>query len=54
MHQLIQIAYHLASQNDDETKNILQNSIILLTHANPDGQELVSNWYMRDAVPHRG
>jgi hypothetical protein len=51
MHQLIQIAYLLASQNDDETKNILQNSIILLTHANPDGQELVSNWYMREAVP---
>ena len=22
--------------------------IILITHANPDGQELVSNWYMRD------
>jgi len=53
MHQLIQIAYLLASQNDDETNNILQNSIILLTHANPDGQELVSNWYMREAVPEK-
>lgn len=53
MHQLIQIAYLLASQNDDETKNILQNTIILLTHANPDGQELVSNWYMREAVPEK-
>lgn len=53
MHQLIQIAYLLTSQNDDETKNILQNSIILLTHANPDGQELVSNWYMRESVPEK-
>ncbi|HLS39019.1 MAG TPA: M14 family zinc carboxypeptidase, partial [Sphingobacterium bovisgrunnientis] len=53
MHQLIQIAYLLASQNDDETKNILQNCIVLLTHANPDGQELVSNWYMRESVPEK-
>src|SRR5690606_42164657 len=28
--------------------HILQNSIILLVHANPDGQDLVSNWYMRE------
>ncbi|WP_159637489.1 M14 family metallopeptidase [Sphingobacterium composti Ten et al. 2007 non Yoo et al. 2007] len=53
MHQLIQIAYLLASQQNDETKNILQNSIILLTHANPDGQELVSNWYMREETPEK-
>lgn len=53
MHQLIQIAYLLASQNDDETKNILDNCIILLTHANPDGQELISNWYMRESVPEK-
>lgn len=48
MHQLIQTAYLLASSKDDETLNILNNSIILLVHANPDGQELVSNWYMRE------
>jgi len=47
-HQLIEMAYQLNSRNDDETKNILNNVIILLTHANPDGQELVSNWYMRN------
>jgi Zinc carboxypeptidase len=33
-------------RNDRETLNILDNVIILLVHANPDGQELVSNWYM--------
>jgi hypothetical protein len=53
MHQLIEIAYLLASKNDDETKNILENCIILLTHANPDGQELVSNWYMRESQPEK-
>ncbi len=51
IHQLIETAYNLLSRNDDETKRILDNVIILMTHANPDGQELVSNWYMRDSVP---
>jgi len=48
-HQLIEIAYQLCSRNDDETKNILNNLIVLIVHANPDGQELVSNWYMRNS-----
>lgn len=48
IHQLIETAYTLASRNDDETIKILDNVIILMTHANPDGQELVSNWYMRE------
>lgn len=50
MHQLIQMAYQLASAQDAETLNILNNTIVLLTHANPDGQELISNWYMREPV----
>ncbi|HEY6900683.1 MAG TPA: M14 metallopeptidase family protein [Puia sp.] len=49
--QLIEIAYQLVSRNDDETKRILDNVIILLTQVNPDGQELVSNWYMRNPKP---
>lgn len=48
-HQLIELAYQLNSRNDEETKKILDNCIILMVHANPDGQELVSNWYMRNA-----
>jgi len=48
-HQLIQTAYELISRKDPETLRILDQVIILLTHANPDGQELVSNWYMRQA-----
>ena len=51
MQQLIEMAYQLASRNDDETMEILDNTIILLVHANPDGQELISNWYMRESDP---
>ena len=47
-HQLIELAYQLNSRNDAETKAILDNVIILMVHANPDGQELVSDWYMRN------
>src|SRR5690606_3562817 len=52
-HQLIQTAYLLASSNDLETKKILENSIVLMVHANPDGQELISNWYMREKTPNK-
>ncbi|WP_159467412.1 M14 metallopeptidase family protein [Dyadobacter sp. 3J3] len=51
IHQLIETAYQLANRKDAETKRILDNVIILMTHANPDGQELVSNWYMREKDP---
>ncbi|WP_443945218.1 M14 metallopeptidase family protein [Pedobacter sp. AW1-32] len=50
-HQLIETAYQFASKTDPETMRILDNVIILFTHANPDGQELVSNWYMREKDP---
>ena len=52
-HQLIETAYQLLSRTDPETLRILDNVIILLTHANPDGQELVSNWYMREPKPEK-
>jgi hypothetical protein len=50
-HQLIETAYQLLSRNDEETTRILDNVIILMTHANPDGQQLVSDWYMRNEKP---
>jgi hypothetical protein len=53
IHQLIETAYELLSRNDDETKRILDDVIILMTHANPDGQELQSNWYMREPKPEK-
>ncbi|SJZ48179.1 M14 family metallopeptidase [Sediminibacterium ginsengisoli] len=52
-HQLIEMAWQLSSRQDAETKKILDNAIILLTHANPDGQELISNWYMRESKPEK-
>jgi len=48
-HQLIETIWNFISRNDPETKRILDEVIILFVHANPDGQELVSNWYMRNS-----
>ena len=50
-HQLIETLWNFASRNDPETLRILDQCIILFTHANPDGQELVSNWYNRRPDP---
>lgn len=50
-HQLIETLYQLASRNDEETLKILEGVIILLVHANPDGMEIMSDWYMRKDNP---
>ena len=42
------LAYQLASANDAETKEILDNTILLLIpSSNPDGIEIVANWYRK-------
>jgi hypothetical protein len=46
-HQLIEQVWQMASRNDPETLRILEDVIQLAVTANPDGMELVSNWYMR-------
>jgi len=46
--QLIEIIYRLGSRTDQETLRILNDVIVLCTLVNPDGMELVSNWYMRE------
>jgi hypothetical protein len=51
--QLIETVWQLASRSDPETMKILDNVIVLCAHANPDGQELVANWYMRDSIPEK-
>jgi zinc carboxypeptidase len=43
--------YALLTRNDAETLRILNDDILLLVPANPDGMELVSNWYMRESDP---
>jgi hypothetical protein len=52
-HQLIQTIYTFASRDDAEVKRILDQVIILFVHCNPDGQELVTNFYMRESVPEK-
>jgi hypothetical protein len=50
---LFQFAYEMASRSDPETLRILDNVILLITAVNPDGMDLVSNWYMREPEPTR-
>ena len=45
--QLMETVYQLVSRTDPETMRILNDDIVLCVQANPDGQELVANWYMR-------
>ncbi|MBI3403152.1 MAG: peptidase [Acidobacteria bacterium] len=47
--QLIETIYRLNTRSDPETLRILNDVVILCTLVNPDGMELVSNWYMRNA-----
>ena len=48
-HQLIETVYRLVSRSDPETLRVLDDLIVLAVHANPDGMELVSSWYMRQS-----
>jgi hypothetical protein len=52
-HQLIETVWQLASATDAETERMLRDVIVLCAHANPDGQELVAQWYMREPEPAR-
>jgi hypothetical protein len=51
--QLTELVYQMVSRTDAETTRILRDVILLAVHANPDGMELVSNWYMRESEPTR-
>ncbi|MBP1597034.1 MAG: peptidase carboxypeptidase [Acidobacteria bacterium] len=50
---LFEMSYQMVSRNDPETLRILNDVILLLTPVNPDGMELVSNWYMKEPEPTR-
>jgi len=47
--QLIETVWQLLSMDDEETRRFLDDAIVLAVHANPDGMELVADWYMRNA-----
>ncbi|MBA3949102.1 MAG: peptidase [Acidobacteria bacterium] len=49
--QLLETVYQLVSRTDAETMRILDDVIVLAVHANPDGMQLVSDWYMRNPLP---
>jgi hypothetical protein len=46
--QLMETLWQLVSRDDPETRRILDDVVVLFVHANPDGMDLVSNWYMRN------
>ena len=50
-HQLMEHVWQMVSRNDAETRRLLDDVIQLVVHANPDGMELVSSWYMRNSDP---
>jgi hypothetical protein len=41
----IQLAYDLVTAQDAKTLNILENVILILVFANPDGMNLLAEWY---------
>jgi Zinc carboxypeptidase len=49
--QLLETIWQFTNKTDEETLRILRDTIILAAHANPDGMELVSDWYMRKTNP---
>jgi len=49
--QLVELVFQMASCNDPETLRILDDAILLAVCSNPDGLELVANWYMRQPDP---
>jgi len=51
--QLAEMVYQMASRTDEETLRFLNDVIVLFVHANPDGNDLVADWYMRNPVPAR-
>jgi hypothetical protein len=52
----MQLAYELASAEDAGTREILQNTILLLIpSANPDGVDIVADWYRKTlGTPYEG
>ncbi len=49
--QLMELVYQMVSRTDDETLRFLDDTILLATCVNPDGLELVADWYMREPDP---
>ncbi len=48
---LTEMVYQMVSRSDPESMRFLNDVIVLFVQDNPDGQELVANWYMRNPDP---
>jgi hypothetical protein len=51
--QLVQMAYEMVNREDRETLRFLDDDILLLLCSNPDGMELLADWYMRNPEPEK-
>jgi hypothetical protein len=51
--QLGELVYRMVAGTDAETLRILDDVILLAVPANPDGLDLVADWYMREKEPAR-
>ena len=49
--QLIELVHQMVSRDDAETLRMLDDVVLLVAHANPDGHDLVANWYLRESDP---
>ena len=49
--QLVEMIYQMVSRTDAETLRFLNDDIGLYVPVNPDGSEMVANWYMRIPTP---
>jgi hypothetical protein len=51
--QLLELVYELNVFTDPETTRFLKDDILLAVFCNPDGMDLVSDWYNREPVPEK-
>ncbi|HTC75320.1 MAG TPA: M14 metallopeptidase family protein, partial [Edaphobacter sp.] len=51
--QLLETVYQLNALTDPETLRFLHDDIILCVLDNPDGMDLVADWYMREPTPEK-
>jgi hypothetical protein len=49
--QLVELVWRMTSGTDAETLRLLDDVILLAVPANPDGLDLVADWYMREKDP---
>ena len=49
--QLMELVYQMNALSDAETLRLLDDVILLAVCVNPDGMDLVTDWYMRNPVP---